>query len=231
MRTVLCFGDSNTWGYDPASGQRLPAERRWVGVLQAELGPDCCVIAEGQNGRTTVWDDPIEGTRYAPGGDSKNGARYLLPCLESHHPVDLVVLALGVNDLKARFSLPAEDIARACGQLIDMIRACPFGPEGRAPEVLLVAPAPVAKLTAFATMFAGAREKSQLMGRCYRTQAEERGCAFLDAGEIITASDLDGIHFEASEHAKLGKAVAEAARSMLKQSPESSGRPPFHSEP
>jgi len=231
MKTVLCFGDSNTWGYDPASGQRLPAEQRWTGVLQAELGHDYCVIAEGQNGRTTVWDDPIEGTRFAPGGHGKNGARYLLPCLESHHPVDLVVLALGVNDLKARFSLPAEDIARACGQLIDMVRACPFGPGGGAPEVLLLAPAPVGKLTAFATMFAGAQEKSRLMGRYYRAQAEERGCGFLDAGEIITTSDVDGIHFEAPEHAKLGKAVAEAVRLMMEQDSGNSGRPPFPSEP
>ena len=97
MRRILCFGDSNTWGYDPATGERFDEQTRWTGVLQAALGGDYTVIEEGLNGRTTVWDDPIEG--------HKNGHEYLVPCLETHRPLDLVVLMLGTNDLKRRFSL------------------------------------------------------------------------------------------------------------------------------
>ena len=109
MKTILCYGDSNTWGYDPVSQDRYPPTQRWVSVLARELGPEYQVIAEGLNGRTTVWPDPVEG-------EHKNGKAYLLPCLESHHPLDLVVLMLGTNDLKHRFGLSAWDIARAAGR-------------------------------------------------------------------------------------------------------------------
>lgn len=61
MKTILCYGDSNTWGYDPVTGGRLERDRRWPGVLRTQLGEGYLVIEEGLNGRTTVWDDPIEG--------------------------------------------------------------------------------------------------------------------------------------------------------------------------
>jgi len=109
MKTVLCYGDSNTWGYDPTSKERFAPETRWTGVLAESLGVAFRVIEEGLNGRTTVWDDPIEG--------HKNGQTYLVPCLASHKPIDLVVLMLGTNDLKMRFSVPADDIARGVGLL------------------------------------------------------------------------------------------------------------------
>jgi lysophospholipase L1-like esterase len=95
MPVIVVFGDSNTWGSDPATGGRLPRARRWPNVLQRELGPDFEVIAEGLRGRTTVHDDPIEPYR--------SGADALPSCLMSHAPVDLVILALGCNDLRSAF--------------------------------------------------------------------------------------------------------------------------------
>ncbi len=109
MPVIVAFGDSNTWGYDPATGGRFPRPQRWPSVLQRELGADFEVIAEGLNGRTTVHDDPIEPYRC--------GADALPPCLMSHAPVDLVILALGCNDLKKRFSVSAFDIAEGAGRL------------------------------------------------------------------------------------------------------------------
>ena len=61
MKTILCYGDSNTWGYEPATKERYSRAERWTGILQRELGADYYVVEEGLNGRTTVWDDPIEG--------------------------------------------------------------------------------------------------------------------------------------------------------------------------
>ena len=115
MPVIVAFGDSNTWGYDPATGGRFPRAQRWPSVLQRELGADFEVIAEGLNGRTTVHDDPIEPYRC--------GADALPPCLMSHAPVDLVILALGCNDLKKRFSVSAFDIAEGAGRLIFLARA------------------------------------------------------------------------------------------------------------
>ena len=209
MKTILCYGDSNTWGYDPQTEDRYPLAQRWVSVLARDLGPGYQVIAEGLNGRTTVWPDPVEG-------EYKSGKSYLLPCLESHHPIDLVVLMLGTNDLKHRFGLSAWDIARAAGTLVEMIFATPWGPEGMPPQVLLLAPpATCVASTIFEDMFAGADEKSLGLGRCYQQIAAEFCCEFLDTAAIIRSSPTDGIHFDASELPKLGAAVAAKVREVL----------------
>ncbi|UCH26285.1 MAG: SGNH/GDSL hydrolase family protein [Trueperaceae bacterium] len=207
MKTVLCYGDSNTWGYDPATAERFSFDDRWTGVLRRKLGPAYHVVEEGLNGRTTVWDDPIE--------EHKNGKTYLSPCLTSHKPIDLVTIMLGTNDLKMRFSLPAGDIARGAAALVDTVQKSDTGPGGKAPQVLLMAPPPVARLSEFAEMFEGAEAKSKRFGEYYRQRAEELGCAFLDTGTVIRSSDLDGIHFELGEHRKLGQAVAARVRQLL----------------
>lgn len=133
----------------------------------------------------------------------------------SHAPVDLVILALGCNDLKKRFSLSPFDIAEGARRLIFLARAYGEAPEGRPPKILLVAPPPVAKLTGFAEMFDGAVEKSRLLGPRYRAVAEEEGVAFLDAGQVIRCSDLDGIHYEADQHDLLGRAAERLVRAAL----------------
>ena len=207
MAVIVAFGDSNTWGYDPAAGGRFPADVRWTGVMRRELGDRHSVIEEGLNGRTTVFEDPIEPDR--------RGATYLPPCLRSHSPLDLVVVALGCNDMKARFGLTPADIAAGAERLILMARAEPAGPGGAPPKVILVAPPPVAKLTGFAEIFEGATEKSRRLAARYREVAERQGVGFVDAGQFIACSDLDGIHFEADQHAVLGHAMAEAVRIML----------------
>jgi lysophospholipase L1-like esterase len=200
MKTIVCFGDSNTWGYDAATERRHAREHRWPIVLGSALGAGYEIIPEGQNGRTTVVEDLIEGP--------KRGRDYLLPCLESHMPVDLVVILLGTNDLKHRYGLSAWDIAQGAGVLVQMAQSSAFGLQGRAPEVLLLAPPPVAKLTGFASMFEEATAKSRELGTQYKAVAEELGCHFLDTGAVIRSSDLDGIHLEPEEQIKLGKAVA-----------------------
>jgi lysophospholipase L1-like esterase len=208
MKTILCFGDSNTWGYDGRTKGRFPLEVRWTGILRGELGPDFWVVEEGLNGRTTVWDDPVEG-------EWKNGLRYLVPCLESHKPVDLVILMLGTNDLKARFSVPAADIAGGVERLVSTILLSPYGPQGEAPQLFLVAPPPLGKLTEFAEMFTGATEKSRLLGVYYRQVAEAYGCPFLDLGSLIQSWDVDGVHFAPEMHRKLGLRAAEEVRRIL----------------
>jgi len=95
MKTILCFGDSNTWGYIPGSdGERFPRADRWPVRLQAALGAEYEVVAEGLNGRTATMDSPV--------AEGRNGLTYLLPCLHSHAPLDLVVIYLGTNDLGDR---------------------------------------------------------------------------------------------------------------------------------
>jgi len=207
MAVVVAFGDSNTWGYDPARGGRLAPELRWTGVMAAALGPGHRVIEEGLNGRTTVFVDPIEPDR--------RGADYLPPCLRSHAPVDLLIIALGGNDMKARFNVSAAEIASGAERLVIMAQAEGVGPNGLAPRLLLVAPPPLARLTGLADMFRGAEPKSRELAARYAEVAERRGIGFVDAGQFIRCSDLDGLHYEADQHALLGRALAEAVVIVL----------------
>ncbi len=213
-RTVLCFGDSNTWGYEPGSGARYPRAVRWTGVLAAELGAGWHVLEGGLNGRTTVFDDPL--------GD-KNGLRHLGPVLESAAPVDAVVVVLGTNDLKTRFRASAYEIAEGAGRLVDAVRASAAGPAGGAPAVLLVAPPPLATLEGWAARdpdaFEGFEEgwrdalaTSSRFARQYARVARVRGVAFLDAGAYVATSEVDGVHWTVAGHAAFGRAVATALR-------------------
>ena len=208
MKTVLCYGDSNTWGADPETGERFAPGVRWPGVVARGLGEGFRVIEEGLNGRTTLRDDPIEGAH-------KNGKTYLRACLESHSPLDLVVLMLGTNDLKKRFDAPASDIAQGASVLADEILRSGCGPDGRAPAVVMISPPPVGKLTDLAGMFEGSVEKSRRFREHYERHAEQLGCGFLDAGEVVASSDLDGIHLEADAHRELGEAVARRVGGVL----------------
>ncbi len=208
MKSLLCFGDSNTWGYVPGTGRRYARHERWPGVLQAALGADFYVIEEGLNSRTTVMDDPTR----VPG---RNGLAYLGPCLHSHAPLDLVLLMLGTNDLKHRFGLSAFDIALNITALLAIIQQSGSGAAGQAPPVLLLSPAHVGPLSGLADMFAGAEEKSRQLARHYRAVAEQAGCRFLDAAEVVTASPIDGVHWDAAQHAAFGTRLAAVVRAML----------------
>lgn len=207
LKTLVCYGDSNTWGFNPATQDRYPSKERWTGILAEELAAPYRVIEEGLNGRTTVWDDPIE--------DWRNGKSYLLPCLWSHMPINLVTIMLGTNDLKERFSVSAYDIAAAVSVLVDITQRSAAGPKGNAPQVLLIAPPVVGKLTDYAEMFEDAVAKSKKFAEHYRRVAQKYRCQFLDTAPIITSSDLDGIHLDGDQHRKLGMAVARRVREIL----------------
>jgi lysophospholipase L1-like esterase len=154
-----------------------------------------------------VWDDPIEG--------HKNGRKYLIPCLESHKPLDLVIILLGLNDLKKRSNLSAFDVAEGADVLVQIVQKSNVGMMNGAPQVLLLAPPPVVKLTAFSELFEGAEAKSHKFAEHYRRVANELGCHFVDTSSVIVSSNLDGIHWEQSEHAKLGQAIAAKVKEII----------------
>lgn len=210
MKTIVCFGDSNTYGRDPVTKGRLDKKTRWPGVLQDILGEQYDVIEEGLNGRTTVWDDPVRG------GPKRNGSRYLLPCLESHTPINLLVIMLGTNDLKARFSVTPYDIAESMGALIEIARQSRCGLSGNDPDILIMAPPPLGKLTEWAETFQGGVEKSKKLAHYYASVASVYGCLFFDTAAVIQSSKLDGLHYDPEEHHKLGMAVADIVHKKLK---------------
>jgi lysophospholipase L1-like esterase len=216
MKTILCYGDSNTWGYDPVASAGPPYairhahDVRWTGVLARELGEGHRVIEEGMNGRTTVLDDPVIQHR--------NGRTHLPACLESHKPIDLVVLMLGTNDLKVMYNMPAGEIAAGAGQLVKLIKQSESGPKAGPPRALLVCPALVgdfSRVPDIAEKFVGALEKTQRFPALYEAIAQQHGCAFLNIQPHAKASAWDGLHFEADQHASIGLAISEAVKRVL----------------
>jgi lysophospholipase L1-like esterase len=207
-KTIVAYGDSNTWGAAtlPRPDGRYGRDERWPGVLQRLLGQDWRVIEEGLNGRTTVHPDPVEG-------EWLNGADYLLPCLKSHAPVDLVIIALGANDLKARFAVTATDIAFSLGRLVRIAKSSAAGRNESAPAVIVVAPPPIPEYRPgypdWRLMFEGAPAKSRALGPLAAAVAKDNGARFIDAGQHIAVSDVDGLHLDPEAHATLGKVIAD----------------------
>jgi len=199
-RVVLCYGDSNTYGSVPGGGDRFPRDVRWPGVLAARLGDGWHVVEEGLGGRTTVFDDPILPDR--------NGKTYLLPCLLSHQPIDLVVVFLGTNDLKARFSASPADIAGGVAVLTEMALAV-------APKVLVLGLPRLGPLDERADELAGAHEKAERMRPYLREYTGELGVELLELHELVSYTDEDGFHLDAAGHRTIGEAVAQRVVAMF----------------
>ena len=201
MMRVLCYGDSNTWGYVPGSGSRYAPTIRWTGVLQVNLGNEVSIIECGLNGRTTAWDDPT-----FPG---RNGAQALPSVLETHQPLDLVVIMLGTNDMKYGFGLTASKIAQGLEILVGIVQTSQVGPLSVAPKVLLVSPPRIRTMALISyPVFKQARQKSRSLPTLYRAVAKRHRCHFLNATEIAAASHIDGVHLDSWGHRKLGETMA-----------------------
>ncbi|WP_299496233.1 SGNH/GDSL hydrolase family protein [uncultured Shewanella sp.] len=215
MKTILIYGDSLTWGFVPNGFdtktmvcQRHLKADRWAEQLAALLGEDYQVIIEGLNGRTTVFDDPL-----LPG---RNGLTYLLPCLLSHHPIDLVMIMLGSNDLKRHLSLEARDVAFGMRNLICQIKLANVGPNGTVPKILIICP-PVIQggVGVFAASFMGAENKSHDLPENYRLISELEDCGFFDSNHVIHSSHLDGVHLDKVQNTRLAKALLPTINTLL----------------
>ncbi len=208
MKTVLCYGDSITWGYNPADATRFPFEKRWPGILQKKLGESVRVVEEALLGRTTNWDSP-----FLP---DRNGSKTLPLVLETHSPVDIFILMLGTNDLWRSFNFSASDIAASCMSLIWTVQKSMAGPGLGTPEILLIAPYPLGKLSQFMKFYFEGRlgVSKQLAGE-YRKASQAAGCHFMDSSKYVKASKADGVHLDEAEHRKLALGVEKSISALI----------------
>ena len=189
-KTIVCFGDSNTWGYVPGSdGERFGRDVRWPALLATALGGEAEVIAEGLNGRTATIESPVE--------EGRNGLPYLVPCLRSHAPVDLLVIYLGTNDASW---LEPMLVARSVGRLVKVARTADAGPHREKPDILVVCPPP----------FLGFE-----LAPSFREVCAQLGCELLDLDGIAAYSDLDGIHLDEEGHRAVAAAVEKRVKRLL----------------
>ena len=210
MKTVLCYGDSNTYGYNPENGLRYPGDIRWTGRLQILLGKDFHVVEEGCNGRTTVFTDPVEGW--------KNGLSYLRPCLNTHKPVDVVILMLGTNDLKKIYQAAPEQIAAGAATLVDVIQEFTLEKQKYVPKILLVSPPEIGANIGNSPFSGSFQEdavpRSRALSPLFHRVAEDKHCIFFDAASVIEPSREDSVHLSADSHAILSRAFFRVIRQM-----------------
>lgn len=209
-KTIVCFGDSNTHGYDASTGGRFDEEHRFPCLLSKYLGEDYHVVEEGLGGRTCVFDDPIT--------EGMSGLSYITPCLMSHEPVDLLILMLGTNDVKDRFGCTPELIQQGLIRLIQKAKATPAFRDNK-PNILILTPVPIEReyinSPCAAVMGYACFEKSQALASLYEKAAQMEHCHFMRAGDYAGVNTIDYMHIDEKGHASLAKALAEAVPSFF----------------
>ena len=210
MKTILCYGDSLTWGFNADGRVRHAYDDRWPSVLQAGLGTVARVIPEGLNGRTTIFND------HAAGAD-RNGARILPTILTTHAPIDLAIIMLGSNDMKPWIAGHAQASKQGMQRLVDIVRGHDYPLEQEAPEIVLVSPPPLCETAEpdFAAMFGSGIAQSRMLATLYADLADETGCGFFDAGSVARASPVDGVHLDADNTRAIGRGLETVVRMML----------------
>lgn len=200
MKTVLCYGDSNTYGYDPRNGLRYPKEVRWTTILQNKLGEEYEVITEGLNGRTTAYD--------RPDGAFKNGLNYLTACLGSNKPIDYIIFMLGTNDCNSDLHLTSKDICLGMEKLIETVEEESGWMQERVPKIIVVVPAMIGK-NYKSSPFAYQLDdesiiKSKEIGELYKDLCIKHNCVYLDARDL-EVSEIDSEHLTIESHKKLAE--------------------------
>lgn len=214
MKSIMFFGDSNTWGYDADTGSRFPPSVRYPGLLRGMLPADIEIIESGLNGRTTAHED----------GDSEwsSGSAYLPMLLKTHDPLDLVVFMLGTNDLKAHLGLSTQEIVRGMRRLIQIVRSPLLLGLRKSPRVLVVAPmllnAQTLAHAPFGEVFdARSVQHSRQLGTAYDALCAEESswCACLDAGKLGAVTSSDGVHMSPADHRRLAELLAQIIPSIV----------------
>ena len=210
---ILCYGDSNTWGYISGSDhQRYGEKERWPRVLADLLGDNFEVIEEGLNSRTLISNDPRVGK------EGKNGYEYLIPCLDTHDPIDLVILMLGTNELKKSYNRSAKEIGDLLEEyFVKTILNRKSQIANKYPKLLIVTPPMVSEHTDYCNAnekYLGAEEKSKELNVIYKEIAERNNCYFLGNDGLDTG--IDGVHLTSESHKKLAQLLEKNIKNIYR---------------
>ena len=212
MKNILCFGDSNTWGYDPATQTRFDNKTRWTGVLQKEIGDKFNIIEQGLNGRTTKIDETLEHNfGYARKFRSSTD---ILPIIyESHSPLDLLVIMLGTNDLKTNFNrcpkMIADDMKDICKLVLNSVYYSGH-------PIVLISPTHINESSNnLMDSFIGTKDYSMSLAPLYEKIAENLGLFYLDASKVIFTNQIDGLHWDKYQHNEFGRYLSKFIKSSI----------------
>jgi len=198
---ILCYGDSNTYGYIAENAQRFPKGIRWPKILQANLGDFFHIIEEGYNGRTIHNAFPHE--------TPKNGLDFIESCLDEHNPIDMMIIYLGINDLFIAPDITVEQIGEQLKRLITIAKELSVPQIHNRVEFLIIAPTVMNKDMSERDYYATEIEKSKQLPEVFEKVASAQNCHFLDSSDYIQTKPTDGVHLDAENQIRLGKVVAE----------------------
>jgi lysophospholipase L1-like esterase len=210
MKSILCFGDSLTWGFVAGTWERHKFDDRWPNALGAGLKGKARIIEEGMNGRTTVFPDPTVG-------EERNGAVALPIMLTTHQPLDLVIIMLGTNDIKFANRCRAFDAAMGMARLIEIVQRYPWIKTASPPQILIMSPPVLCKTNDewFNNLWGHAIEESRLFAKHYKRVAEEMEVRFFDAGSVAKTDPTDGGHLDAANTRAIGEALVSVVAKIL----------------
>jgi lysophospholipase L1-like esterase len=209
VKNILCFGDSNTYGLKPDGSGRYDFDVRYPGQLQAFLGGEFHIIEEGCPGRTTIYEDLTR--------PYKKGIDYIAPCLQSHTPLDWVIIMLGTNDCKTAFQASSHAIARGLSRIIDAVKVT----VEPSTQIMIVAPIHLGEAIGqpdYDPEFDDhSRSVSRGLSKAYKLLAQQTGCAFVDVSTVAKASSIDQEHLDAAGHLALAKLVASSIQCFSRE--------------
>jgi len=205
MKRIICFGDSNTWGYCPENDGRYHPDERWPGRLKKRLAPEYQIINNGLCGRTTRYSHVLE-----PDGNGREAALRSTALSQSY---DIAVIMLGTNDCKDIYDASPEEIAAGVEEIGRIF-------ERAGAQVLLVVPVVMMNLTQspfFDEFGTKAERKSKLLAQYYQRVAKSKGWFYLDASLVARVGRYDGIHLDCRNHKSLGDAIYNQIKIMEEQ--------------
>lgn len=204
MKNILCFGDSNTWGYDPSTQTRFSKDIRWTGVLQQLLGSKYNIIEEGLNGRTTnVNEKQDHGLGYFR--PFRSAMDLLSVLIETNSPLDLIVVMLGTNDLKTNFNQSSEMIAKNMRLVCESIINNDYF---QSKSIILVSPTHINEESPnLLDSFIGTTQASQSFSNSYRKISDDLNLYFVDASESVKTNKIDGLHWDSKQHSDFANSL------------------------
>lgn len=199
MINILCYGDSNTWGYNPYNGSRYDENTRWTCLLQKKLGLEYNTIEAGLNGRTTSIDSQVNNIR--------NGRKFISYEINTHKPLDILIIMLGTNDLLHSYNLYPEEIARGIETIIVEAKKCMFDGNKKDMKIFVLSPPRVIETDLESPLFMGAEEKCKRLPKCFEEICKLQGCHFINITKEISACEYDGIHLNKESHYKMAEII------------------------
>lgn len=202
MRKIICYGDSNTFGFNPKDASRYNEQTRWTGILQTKFGNDYKIIEEGACDRT--------GFVYNSKGDFYSAQLHFPVILNQINNEDILILAIGTNDLQFTYDIDFDTVENGLENLIKTARV-------KTKNIIIIPPVVLGKniLDGYFKIQFDEKSilKSQNIGEIYKKPAEKYNCNIFDINKYTQPSETDGLHYDESSH----KIIAEKLYEYIKK--------------